>query len=269
MEIAVLGPLSIRNNGVSVVPSAGKPRQILALLALRAGRVVPVATLMEEAWGDDIPRSAATTLQTYILQLRKKITSVLGADSGESAKDVLATSLGGYQLRASRDRSDLAEFGRLANRGAADLEAGNDQQASDQLRRALALWRGPALVDVPVGRILSMEVLGMDEARMQVLEHRIEADLRLGMHTVLLGELRMLVAQHPMHENLCAQLMLALYRSGSPWRALEVFRQLRATLREELGVEPSPRLQRLHRAVLANDPALDLPGQSLLRQLAS
>lgn len=262
MEIELLGPISVRAYGVSIVPSAGKPRQILALLAIRAGHVVPVPTLMEEIWGEAPPRSAATTLQTYILQLRRKIASSLPAGQEGSVKDVLSTSFGGYKLDVRPDSCDVREFERLAARGGAAMDARDPSTASEDLGRALELWHGPALVDVPVGRVLAMELLGLEEARMRVHEQRIDADLQLGRHTAVLGELRMLVAQHPMHETLAGFLMLAFYRSGNTWRALEVFQQLRRTLIDELGIEPSLRMQRLHQGVLAGDPALSLPGSS-------
>jgi DNA-binding SARP family transcriptional activator len=274
MDIGILGPLAVRLNGQSIVPSAGKPRQLLALLAIRAERVVTVPTLMEEIWGDAIPKSAATTLQTYILHLRRKVTAALrtgsaggGPEQAGDAKDVLATCFGGYRLAVRPEDSDVREFQSLAARGSLALETGDAHAASVMLDRALELWRGPALVDVPVGRVLGVEVLGMDEQRTRVLEQRIEADLLLGRHAPLLAELRMLVARQPMNENLAAQLMTALYRSGGVWQALEVFQQLRRTLIEELGVEPSQRLQRLHQAVLSGEPELEPQhaGRHLLR----
>ncbi|WP_395365347.1 BTAD domain-containing putative transcriptional regulator [Streptomyces sp. YH02] len=257
MDIEILGPLDVRMSGESIVPTAGKPRQILTLLALRAGSVVPVATLMDEVWGDAIPRSANTTLQTYILQVRRRIARALGPDAAASAKDVLATSFGGYRLTARPVHCDMIDFHELVARGDTQLAEGDARAASTSLRQALALWRGPALVDVPMGRVLATEVLGMDEARTRAQELRIEADLRLGRHTALVGELRMLVSQQPLHENLRGQLMLALYRSGHAWRALEAYQHLRETLVDELGVDPSPRLQKLHQAVLAGDPRLE------------
>jgi DNA-binding SARP family transcriptional activator len=257
VEIKVLGPLEVLENGVSVAPSACKPRQVLALLALRAGRVVPVPTLMEEIWGERIPQSAVTTLQTYILQLRRKLAAAQESTGGDrSSKDILATTYGGYLLSPDGAGSDVAEFEQLAARGTNALESGDARQASTLLARALGLWRGPALVDVQAGHVLGLEVQGLEEARMQVLSQRIEADLRLGRHAVLLRELRVLVAQHPLHETLCGQFMLALYRSGSAWRALGAYQHLRRTLAEELGIEPSRQLQRLHQAMLTGDPAL-------------
>ncbi|MEV8594622.1 AfsR/SARP family transcriptional regulator [Streptomyces sp. NPDC052012] len=258
MDIQVLGPLTARKHGVSVVPTAAKPRQILALLALQADRVVTVPTLMEEIWGEDIPRSAATTLQTYILQLRRNIAAALDGDPLQQAKDVLVTQHGGYLLQIGPGQVDVQEFDRVAAAGRAAHEAGDHRAASDLLGRALGMWRGPALVDVRVGSVLELEVLRLEEDRMATLERRIGADLQLGRHAEIVPELRVLVAKHPMHENFCAQLMTALHRSGSAWRALEAYQRLRTTLIEELGLEPSPRLQRLHQGVLNADPDLDL-----------
>ncbi|MEU7061135.1 AfsR/SARP family transcriptional regulator [Streptomyces sp. NPDC046197] len=258
MEIKVLGPLTARENGVSVVPTAAKPRQILALLALQAERVVTVPTLMMEIWGENIPRSAATTLQTYILQLRRRITQALDGDPTRQAKDVLVTQHGGYLLQIQPGQIDVQEFTRLAASGRAAHEAGDHRAASDLLGQSLRMWQGPALVDVRVGSVLELEVLRLEEDRMAALERRIDADLHLGRHTEIVPELRVLVAQHPMHENFCAQLMTALHRAGAAWRALDAYQRLRETLIEELGLEPSPRLQRLHQAVLSADPALEL-----------
>ncbi|WP_328328313.1 MULTISPECIES: AfsR/SARP family transcriptional regulator [unclassified Streptomyces] len=257
-EIRLLGPLDVRIGGVSIVPSAGKPKQLLALLAQRCGRVVPVSTLMEEIWGETIPRSSTTTLQTYILQLRKLITEALPRDCAGGAKDILVTHFNGYQLIIDSCASDVREFERLSVKGYLALESGDADTASKYLTQALEQWRGPALMDVPAGRVLHMESIGFEEGRMRAHEQRISADLSLGKHSMLVPELRMLVAQHPMDERFCAMLMVALHRSGAPWRALQVFRDLRKTLSGELGVEPSRRLQELHQAVLANTPDLSL-----------
>ncbi|MFJ9694871.1 BTAD domain-containing putative transcriptional regulator [Kitasatospora sp. NPDC101183] len=263
MEIKVLGPLTASEHGVSIVPSAAKPRQILALLALQSDRVVTVPTLMEEIWGIDVPRSAATTLQTYILQLRRKIAAALGSTPDCQAKDVLITQHGGYLLRVQPGQTDVLEFEQLTASGRAAYDAGDYLAASELLGGALALWQGPALVDVKVGPVLELEVLRMDEDRMATLERRIDADLRLGRHIEVIPELRVLTARHPMHETFCAQLMLAAHRSDGAWRALEAYQRLRSTLVDELGLEPSPKLQRLHRAVLQGDPALDLATTSV------
>lgn len=259
MGITVLGPFTATYRQSSFVPSATKPRQVLALLALQADHVVTVPTLMEEIWGEELPRSAATTLQTYILQLRRKLSAALECDAVD-AKDVLVTRHGGYLLRAQPGRLDAQEFEQLAALGGRALEAGDDRTASKLLGRALGLWLGPALVDVKVGRVLELDVVRLEERRMTVLEQRIAADLRLGRHGELVPELAVLAARHPMHETFCAQLMTALHRSGGSWRALEVYQRLRSALVKELGLEPSERLKRLHQAVLSGEEIPDHRG---------
>lgn len=263
VQIELLGPLSAQVGGVSVLPSAGKPRQILALLALQANQVVSVPALMEEIWGAEPPRSAPTTLQTYILQLRRKLKDA-GRNRGvREAKTILVTVHGGYQLAVDPGDVDVHAFEELVGRGQSALRTQDDLAAAKLLGQALDLWRGPALVDVQQGRMVEIEVMRLEESRLGALELRIWADLRLGRHTEVLSELTALTALHSMHETLHAQFMIALYRSGRPGKSLEVFRRLRATLIDELGLEPAPRVQRLHRAILSADPALDarrMPG---------
>ncbi|MEU6479743.1 AfsR/SARP family transcriptional regulator [Streptomyces sp. NPDC047017] len=260
MQIQVLGPLSAEVNGGSIVPTAGKPRQILALLALYPGRVMPVPTLMEEVWGTELPRSALTTLQTYILQLRRRLGAAMGPGNPGAAKEVLATRHGGYLLQIPGQSVDVHEYDRLVAEGQSAIETGDDHLAAARLRQALALWKGPALVDVRVGPILEIDVMRLEESRLVTVERRIDVDLRLGRHTELLAELTELIARHPQHEGLHSQAMVALYRSGRQATALDVYRGLRTRLIEDLGVEPSPQLQRLHQAMLAVDPALDVLG---------
>jgi DNA-binding SARP family transcriptional activator len=238
-----------------VAPTAGKQRQILALLALNLGRVVTVSTLVEELWGDYPPRSSATTLQTYIMQLRNRMADALQGDP--LVRQTLSTRHGGYLLEEAACKTDVDEFGRLVVIGRAAAERGDHRAASEQLGRALELWQGPALVDVPLGRVLELEATSLEETRLGVLERRIEADLALNRHADLIGELTLLTARNPMNENFCALLMTALYRSGNVGRALEAFQRLRAALRDELGVEPCPRLQRIQQSVLSGDPALE------------
>jgi DNA-binding SARP family transcriptional activator len=261
MSIELLGPLSVVLNGVPVMPRAAKPRQILALLALNAGRVVTVATLAEELWDDRPPPSAPTTLQTYILELRKRMASAMGP--GADPKRVLRTRHDGYLLDAEDGQIDAQEFGQLARAGRAAAECGDHRVAAELLGRALAMWRGPALVDVRLGRVLELEAMALEESRLAVLGRRIEADLTLGRHADIVGELSALAARHPMNEHLFAQLITALYRSGHVGRALQAYQRLRNSLIDELGVEPSAQLQRLQQAVLARDPALDAAGPAL------
>jgi len=253
MDIEVLGALAVRENDVSIVPTAPKPRQVLALLALHADQVVPVGSLVEELWGAKVPRSARTTLQTYILQLRDLIEQALAHGEGGaagSAKNVLATVPGGYRLNTLGGSVDYRQFATLAAVGYRAMDAEDFAGAARALAKALALWNGPALTDIPVGLRIGMEARRLEETRLCALDQRIEADLRLGRHRELLPELTVLVNQHRMHESLHGQFMLALHRSGRRGEALDVYQRLRTTLVTELGLEPSPALARLQRSIL-------------------
>ncbi|MFF3847827.1 BTAD domain-containing putative transcriptional regulator [Streptomyces sp. NPDC002328] len=258
MDIAVLGALDVRENGVSVTPTAPKPRQVLALLALHADQVLPVAALIEELWGERPPRSARTTLQTYVLQLREHISAALERDAhgapARTAKDVLVTSPGGYLLAASGGASDVREFERLAGLGYRAMDAGDFAGAARRLRDALALWTGSAFADVQTGTLLEMESRRLEETRLCALDQRIEADLRLGRDRELLGELTVLVSRYRTHENLHGQFMLALHRCGRRSEALDVYQRLRTALVRELGLEPSAGLRRLQRSILVAGP---------------
>jgi DNA-binding SARP family transcriptional activator len=265
MLARVLGPLEVEINGVSVTPTAPKPRKVLSLLVLHPNRVVPTSALKRELWGDEPPTSAATTVQTYILLLRKQLAA---AQDGRmvTAKAQLVTCPGGYLLRILGSALDLHTFEQLCNKGRQDLSRGEYESASSTLRAALALWRGPAFCDVPLGPLLEVEAMRLHESRITALEQRIEADLRLGRHHELISELTSLVNEFPLYENVHAQLMLALYRSGRQPRALDVYQQLRSRFIDELGLDPSPRLYRLHQAIIVSDPALDADrrGRTLL-----
>jgi DNA-binding SARP family transcriptional activator len=263
VDIDVLGALAVQENALSITPTAPKPRQVLALLALHADRVVPVSALMEELWGTTPPRSARTTLQTYVLQLRELIAAALhqgepdtdtGAGQRRSAKDVLVTTPGGYLLAGGGGRSDVREFERLAGAGYRAMDGGDFPGAARQLGQALALWSGAPFADVQAGAQLEMEIRRLEESRLCALDQRIEADLRLGRHRELLAELTVLVNRYRTHENLHAQFMLALHRSGRRGESLDVYQRLRATLVRELGLEPSAALRRLQHSILTATP---------------
>jgi DNA-binding SARP family transcriptional activator len=266
LSIGLLGPLSAHLNGKQVAPSAAKQRQVLALLALNAGRVVTVSTLIEELWEDKPPRSYSTTLQTYILQLRNAMAAAAPDDA--AARQALGTRHCGYLLEEGICQTDVDEFTALVQAGRAAAEAGDHLKAADQLDRALKLWRGPALVDARTGPILELEVASLEETRLGVLERRIEADLALGRHADMLGELTREAARNPINENLCTFLMIALYRSGHVGRSLEAFHRLRSELQDELGVEPCARLQGLQLAILSGDPALDVSSRPMPQLMA-
>ncbi|MDH2427321.1 AfsR/SARP family transcriptional regulator [Sphaerisporangium sp. TRM90804] len=241
---------------MDILPSAHKPRQIFALLALNGNNIVPVHILIEEIWGERPPRSAGTTLQTYILQLRKKLADALGEGAWRGPKDVLVTRNGGYLLNVPPGACDTDDFDRLCRRARSASDAFDAYRLFNQ---ALALWRGPALVDVPVGRTLEREVVRLEETKMKALHERNEVGLRLGLHIELLSELASLSRHNPMNENLHAQCIVAFYRAGRTFDALETYQRLRRTMVEELGLEPSVRLRRLQQAVLTASPELEPP----------
>ncbi|MCQ4044532.1 winged helix-turn-helix domain-containing protein [Streptomyces rubrisoli] len=266
MEFAVLGPLRMQEQGRNYTPTAPKQRQLLALLLLNANQVVSTGTCIEELWDSSPPNSALSTLQSYVLQLRRSLRRVPWIGSLQAARRVLETRDGGYMLTVRNDELDTNIFKSLVREGRAELRR-DDAIASSLLGQALALWKGSALSDVQVGPVLRAHLVGLEEDHMSVQEQRIDADLRLGRHHDLIGELSTLATKYPTREGLQSQLMLALYRSGRRTQALEVVHTLRQVLNDELGLEPSPRIRSLHQAILACDPALDVPAhtESLLR----
>ncbi len=256
-EIRVLGPLEVSVGGVSIVPTASKPSQLLAMLALNAGHVVTVSALTEEIWDCQPPRSGVPTLHTYILKLRRKLEKALAGQGDVTSKDILITRRGGYLLDVEPADVDAVRYDQLSAAGRQAVNDGDHETASRTLGAALRLWRGHALADVPTGPLLAIEAMRLEENRLGDLHLRIEADLRLGRHHQLLGELATLCARHPLLENFCAQQMVALYRSGRQSQALEAYRRLRTDMMEQLAVEPSPRVRQLQRAILTGHAVMD------------
>jgi DNA-binding SARP family transcriptional activator len=261
MEISILGPLVLRHADRDGAPTAPKPRSVLGLLLLNADQGVQGSVLIRDLWGSLPPASAATTLQTYILQLRKSLGRLLGVPVSEVAADLLVTVPGGYLLRTASADFDLRAFDRLAAAGRSALAAGDDVEAAASLSRACALWRGPALADVRPGAVAGAQLRALEQARLTTLEQCIDARMRLGQHQDVLPELTLLVAEHGLNESLCAQLMVALHRSGRRREALSVFHQLRSSMVEELGLEPSKRLHLLQQSILSDDPTLEAPAR--------
>ncbi|MEJ3655842.1 AfsR/SARP family transcriptional regulator [Actinomycetes bacterium KLBMP 9759] len=254
MHVKVLGPLEAVVAGRSVLPAAFMPRRVFAVLALRAGSVVPVASLIDELWGDRPPRTARTVVQTYVRHLRRTI--------GEGAAQVLVTRFGGYVLAVRPEAVDVHEFERLARAGREAEAAGLPEEAGRHFRAALDVWRGPALVDVRTGGLLGAEVTRLESMRLATLEARIDIDMRNGRHGQLLGELAMLTAMHPVNEGFHAQRMIALYRCGRQCEALESFATLRDTMAAELGAAPSADVRDLRDAILRADTARLAAGAS-------
>ncbi|THA71763.1 AfsR/SARP family transcriptional regulator [Streptomyces sp. A0958] len=251
VRFGILGPLEVSGGA----PQAAKLRGVLGTLLVRANEVVSVDSLIDELWPDSPPRTAPTTLQVYVSHLRKALRT---ADPHHGAETLL-TRRPGYLVRVTPDELDATAFLDLTRRGHRALHDGDFAAAADLQRRALVLWRGPLLGDIPHGPLLEGAAVRLDEARTTALDERVRAELHLGMHRELVPELHELAAEYPLREEFHAHLMVALYRCGRQAEALRVFTQLRQTLVEELGIEPGPRSRRLQRLILEGDPALARP----------
>jgi len=245
VQFGILGPLEVREEGRPVPLGGAKQRAVLAALLLNANRVVSTDQLADALWGDSPPETAATALQVYVSRLRKVL-----------PPGTIATQPPGYVLRAEPEDLDLERFQRLTDEGREALARGEPQAASASLGEALRLWRGPPLADL-AGEFARAQLVSLEDLRDAALEDRIEADLALGRHAELVPELDALVGRHPFRERLRGQLMIALYRAGRQAEALEAYRAARQALRDELGIEPSAALQRLHTAILNQAPELE------------
>jgi DNA-binding SARP family transcriptional activator/tetratricopeptide (TPR) repeat protein len=250
MEFGLLGPLVVRRSGV-VVPVQGKQRVLLAALLLNAGRVVPVDELTELIWGSGTPPSARVTLQNYVKRLRQAL--------ADTDRATIGTRPGGYAICVEADELDVTQFMALRESAQESAWAGSWDRAANQLRTALALWRGEPLADVPSELLVLREVPRLAEIRLQALEALIDAELRLGHHADVIADLRRLTCVYPLREHFYAMLMLTLYRSGRQGEALAAYQGARTVLIEELGAEPGAELKELHRRILAGDAALAAP----------
>jgi peptide/nickel transport system substrate-binding protein len=248
MEFRVLGPVEVLQDGRELPLGGPKQRVLLALLLLRANETVSRDQLIDGLWGERPPPSAAHTLDSQVSRMRKTL--------GEGR---LVTRTPGYLLRVEPGELDLDRFERLYRRGHEALIRGAATEAADALRSALALWRGPALVNVLYEPFGLSESERLEERRLLALEDRIKAELELGRSDELIPELEALVRDHPLRERLLGQLMLALYRSGRQAEALAALQAARHRLAEELGLEPGPHLRELERQILQHDPALAVP----------
>jgi len=235
--------------------SGPKQRALLADLLIDTNEVVSADRLIDDLWGDTPPDTATNALQTCVAQLRK----VLEPERQQGAPGrVLQTVAPGYVLKIGRDQLDAIRFEELL-RGGEVLLKSNPTEAAVRLREALPLWRGAALADLADAAFAQAEAARLEDLRVVALENRIEAELALGHHSDLVGELQMLVKQHPLRERLCGLLMLCLYRSGRQAEASQVYQATRERLVEELGMEPGPEGQKLLDKILNQDPAIGLP----------
>ncbi|WP_302893242.1 BTAD domain-containing putative transcriptional regulator [Actinomadura luzonensis] len=248
MELHVLGPLQVLEQGRALALGAVKQQVVLAVLLLHPNEVVSPARLVDEVWGESPPATAPKVLQGYISSLRR----ILGSGA-------IITRGGGYQAVVPAGALDSVQFDRLAGAGRAAAARGDPVRAADLFARALALWRGEALAGLEFRASAAGEVERLAEQRLSVAEQLTEVELTLGRHIELVPRLRELVAAHPYRERLRAQLMLALYRSGRQAEALAVIRDTRRLLADELGIDPGPELRRLESRMLAHAPELDPP----------
>jgi DNA-binding SARP family transcriptional activator len=246
VEFRILGPLEVRSDDRPLQLGGAKPRAVLAILLTRANEVVSRDRLIDELWAENPPATAVNVLQGYVSDLRK----ALGSGG-------LVTRAPGYMVAVEPGQLDLHRFERLVEESRATLARGDAGRAADTLREALALWRGSPLADFAYEPFAQAEITRLEELRLVALEWRIEADLVVGRHAELVGELEALIPKHPLRERLRAQLMLALYRSGRQAEALEAYQEARRALVDELGIDPSQSLQELEKAILRQDPALE------------
>jgi YVTN family beta-propeller protein len=248
LDFRILGPFEVLDGDRPVALGGPKQRALLVVLLLRRGEVVSRDRLIDELWGERPPASAAKTVQVYISNLRKAL-----------GDGVLLTRGQGYVLQLAPGQIDVDRVAASVSEGRAALEDGDPQRASDRLREALAQWPSAPLADFAYEPFAQAEIARLDEERLAALEDRIDADLAVGRHAALIGELEMLAGEHPLRERLQALLMLALYRSGRQTEALARYQQARSRLIDELGIEPGPELQDLQRAILTQDPDLGGP----------
>jgi DNA-binding SARP family transcriptional activator len=248
LAFRILGPLEAVSDDGAIPLGGLKQRSALAILLLSANRVVSVERLAEDLYAGAPPVTAVTQVQRQISALRK----TLGPQAG------IETRAPGYVIRVAPEQLDLNRFERATEDAAGELARGEAAHAAELLRDALALWRGAPLADLGYESFAQTTIGRLEEIRLAALELRIDADLALGRHTLVVPELESLVAEHPLRERLSAQLMLALYRSGRQADALEAYGKARAALVEGFGLEPSPALHALERAILVHDPSLDL-----------
>ena len=248
LDFRILGPLEVAGGGGPLLLGGPKQRAVLAILLLNANRVVSVERLAEDLYAGAPPVTAVTQVQRQVSELRK----MLGASTS------IETHAPGYVIRVQPDQLDLSRFERTTEQASHALVRGDPERAAELFRTALDLWRGEPLADLASEAFAGPPIRRLEEIRLSALEQRIDADLALGRHKPLVGELESLCAEHPLREQLHARLILALYRSGRQAEALEAYRRARTILVDEFGIEPTAELRDLERAILRQDPSLDL-----------
>ncbi|MFD8997071.1 AfsR/SARP family transcriptional regulator [Streptomyces abikoensis] len=259
MRFRLIGPFEIVTDE-GEVRQAGTPKvsQTLALLLIRANEIVTTESLIRELWQGAAPRSALNTVQTYIHHARK----LLAQEGRPAGRDPLLTLRpGGYMMRVDPEAVDIKVFERLVAQARADVRECRHESAEAALGRALDIWRGPLMVNVPTGDVLSSRIARLEEIRVRALELRIEAWAALGRQRDAIAELRVLVHDYPLNESFHGQLIAALHQAGRRAEALQAYRQMYRILWDELGLEPSGEIQRLHQEMLATPPPSSPPAR--------
>jgi DNA-binding SARP family transcriptional activator len=253
VEFRLLGNLEVAVDGVPVDIGGTQPRTVLAMLLVAGGRIVPAESIIDALWGSSPPASAAGTLQSYVSRLRRALAP--GGARGEASR-VLVWDPPGYRLVVEPGALDARRFEVLADEGRTQLLEGDSAGARRLLDEALALWRGPALLEFSHLDFAWGFAARLEERRLVAAEDHVDAELRLGRHAAVVGELGEMVAAHPLREQFRHHLALALYRSGRQAEALRILDDARRTLRDQLGIDPGRPLVDLESAILAQDPAL-------------
>jgi DNA-binding SARP family transcriptional activator/Tfp pilus assembly protein PilF len=251
LEFCLLGPVTVRSGGVALPVPRGSQCALLALLLLNAGRVVSVGEIADALWGTAPVPSASASIRNYVKRLRRVL--------GSAGHARIITRSPGYVIRVDHGELDVAQFEVLLEGARNAARSGSWPAAADRARAALALWRGEPLADVGSETLALREIPRLAELRQQAAELRINAELHLGRHDVVIAELERTVAAHPLRENLYGLLMLALYRDGREAEALAAYQRARRVLAEELGTEPGAELRELYRQILTAGPLLAGP----------
>lgn len=249
-DFCVLGPLEAVGPSGPVTIGGSKPRVLLAVLVMRAGEFVSRSELVDALWPEAPPASAQQSLESHVSRLRSALRDA-GADP-----EMLVSIPRGYRLVRDGNRFDHELFIALSDRARTALTGGDADGASDLATQALALWRGPALAGIADERALRADATTLEDRRLSVIEIRAEADLVAGRHAEVIAELSADAFRHPTRERIQELLMIALYRSGRQTEALEVYRDRRKRLSDELGLEPGPGLRELQAQILNHDPSL-------------
>ncbi|HEX5039015.1 MAG TPA: BTAD domain-containing putative transcriptional regulator, partial [Candidatus Limnocylindria bacterium] len=249
MEFRLLGALEMSANGAVADLGPPKQRALLAILLLHVGEIVPVDRLIDLLWGEHPPRTAAHSIQIYVSDLRRAMESLGG-------QRILTTRAPGYQLEAASDSIDARRFERLVEDGTRLLRDGDREAGTELLRSALRLWRGPALSDFAYEEFAQPYIRRFGDLHLDAVEQAAAAELDAGRAAEVLPLLDAAIREDPLRERSRELLMLALYRSGRHPEALRTYQQLRTVLADELGLDPSPSLQRLQERILLHDPTL-------------